>query len=230
MRARPRAPAREQHRERIAALLQAGLLEAAELIETGSRKRRRRGESPATAALPCGRGPATGQAGKRRRGGDPDREIPGDKHQRMHHRLALGRGGIGDLAIGADHRRRRRQHRRHGHQRPHQPGQREPGALRRPRGLPDLRKARQIVRSSPGSGSCGSLAEQRIARAALGRQAALRDGDRDRRDSAQETSTRQGDDQIDHQARPQRRCTPPAGRSGQDGRTVRSVPSCSSLG
>ena len=39
--------------------------------------------------------------------------------------LALGAGGVGDLAIGADHRRCRGQHHRHRHQRPHQPDEQE---------------------------------------------------------------------------------------------------------
>ncbi|SJM35050.1 hypothetical protein BQ8482_60062 [Mesorhizobium delmotii] len=53
------------------------------------------------------------------RRGQPHVEVTGDQDQRMDDRFALDPRSIGNLAIGADHRRRRGQHGGDRHQEPH---------------------------------------------------------------------------------------------------------------
>ena len=150
----------KQDRERVPAFLQAGFLQAAELVEAGNQQSERTGNADDRVEHFAGRGECVtgkGQRREHRRGGEPDAEVTGDQHQRMDDRLALDPSRVGDFAIGADHRRGRRQHHRDRHQEPHQ---NERAGLQadtcRPSGAGDRQRAKNRSRKS-GNGSRGRL-------------------------------------------------------------------------
>ena len=121
--ARRGRPIGKEERERALALLEAGVFERRELVDAGADEDRARKQS-ARRSHPGieqrGAREAVLRHGRCGRKAEPHQRVAGGQHEGRDDALALARGGVGDLGVSEDHRRRARQHHGERHRAPHE--------------------------------------------------------------------------------------------------------------